>query len=411
MIFDTYYILIVLCILVIMSYLFNIISDRLKVPSVILLISCGILFKIIGDFFQLDFPVSRTVLELLGVVGLILIVLEGSLDLKITPDKRQLIKRSLLAAILMLFSTTIAIAFILGFTLDMSFKQALPYAVAMGVISSAIAIPSVNKLEPNKKDFIIYESSFSDIIGIMLFNYVISNELLSIVTIGTFFGNLVLISAISIICTLFVLLLFKYLKGHIKVFLILSILILVYSLSKQMHLPSLFFILVFGLVLNNAEPYLRGWLKDYLHPEKLLEVNVELKTMTAELAFLIRTFFFLLFGFSIDISLIILKPVVLTGTLVIIVILLIRYVFLRFISRTNIFPELFIAPRGLITIILFYSIPAHLTTDKFNEGVLSFVILGSGLIMMLGLIFTNKKFNVENELAPENFENGDINRQ
>jgi Kef-type K+ transport system membrane component KefB len=353
--------------------------------------------------------VSRTVLELLGVVGLILIVLEGSLDLKITPDKRQLIKRSLLAAMLMLFSTTIAIAFILGHTLDMSFKQALPYAVAMGVISSAIAIPSVNKLEPNKKDFIIYESSFSDIIGIMLFNYVISNELLSIVTVGTFFGNLVLISVISIICTLFVLLLFKYLKGHIKVFLILSILILVYSLSKQMHLPSLFFILVFGLVLNNAEPYLKGWLKDYLHPEKLLEVNVELKTMTAELAFLIRTFFFLLFGYSIDISLLVLKPVVLTGTLVIIVILVLRYVFLRFISKTNIFPELFIAPRGLITIILFYSIPTHLTTDKFNEGVLSFVILGSGLIMMLGLIFTNKKFNVENELAPEKFENGHNN--
>jgi NhaP-type Na+/H+ or K+/H+ antiporter len=405
MIFDTYFILITLSILVIMSYLFNIISDRLKIPSVILLISCGILFKFLSDYFLFDFPVSRIVLEILGVLGLILIVLGGSLDLKITSDKRHLIKRSLLAAILMLFSTTIAIAFILGSTLEISFKQALPYAVAMGVISSAIAIPSVNKLELYKKDFIIYESSFSDIIGIMLFNYVISNELLSIVTVGTFFTNLALISFISVICTLLILLLFKYLKGHIKVFLILSILILVYSLSKQMHLPSLFFILVFGLVLNNAEPYLKGWLKEYLHPERLLEVNIELKTMTAELAFLIRTFFFLLFGYSIDISLIILKPVVLTGILVIIVILVIRYVFLRFISKTNIFPELFIAPRGLITIILFYSIPIQLTTDKFNEGVLSFVILGSGLIMMLGMIFT-KKINIENEFVSEKIENG-----
>jgi|UniRef100_UPI004049AAA0 NhaP-type Na+/H+ or K+/H+ antiporter len=405
MIFDTYFILITLSILVIMSYLFNIISDRLKIPSVILLISCGILFKFLSDYFLFDFPVSRIALEILGVLGLILIVLGGSLDLKITSDKRHLIKRSLLAAILMLFSTTIAIAFILGSTLEISFKQALPYAVAMGVISSAIAIPSVNKLELYKKDFIIYESSFSDIIGIMLFNYVISNELLSIVTVGTFFTNLALISFISVICTLLILLLFKYLKGHIKVFLILSILILVYSLSKQMHLPSLFFILVFGLVLNNAEPYLKGWLKEYLHPERLLEVNIELKTMTAELAFLIRTFFFLLFGYSIDISLIILKPVVLTGILVIIVILVIRYVFLRFISKTNIFPELFIAPRGLITIILFYSIPIQLTTDKFNEGVLSFVILGSGLIMMLGMIFT-KKINIENEFVSEKIENG-----
>lgn len=401
MIFDTYYILIAFSVLVILSYFFNIIADRLKVPSVILLIISGILFKIVADFIQFDFPVSRTVLEILGVMGLILIVLEGSLDLKITTDKRQIIKKSLLAATLMLFSTTVAIALILGYTLDMSFKQSLPYAVAMGVISSAIAIPSVNKLEPNKKDFIIYESSFSDIIGIMLFNYVISEELLSIMTVSTFFGNLLLISFISVVCTLLVLLLFKFLKGHIKVFLILSILILVYSLSKQLHLPSLFFILVFGLVLNNAEPYLQGGMKKYLHPEKLIEVNVELKTMTAELAFLIRTFFFLLFGFSIDISLIILEPVMLTGSLVILMILIIRYIFLRFISKTNIFPELFIAPRGLITIILFYSIPAHLTTDKFNEGVLSFVILGSGIIMMFGLIFSKKKLNSHNELESE----------
>jgi NhaP-type Na+/H+ or K+/H+ antiporter len=154
-------------------------------------------------------------------------------------------------------------------------------------------------------------------------------------------------------------------------------------------------------VLNNAEPHLQGGLKKYLHPEKLLEVNIELKTMTAELAFLIRTFFFLLFGYSIDISLIILEPVMLTGSLVILMILIIRYVFLRFISKTNIFPELFIAPRGLITIILFYSIPSHLTTDKFNEGVLSFVILGSGFIMMLGLIFSKKKMNSHNELDSE----------
>jgi hypothetical protein len=91
----------------------------------------------------------------------------------------------------------------------------------------------------------------------------------------------------------------------------------------------------------------------------------------------------------------------LTGSLVILMILIIRYLFLRFISKTNIFPELFIAPRGLITIILFYSIPPHLTTDKFNEGVLSFVILGSGLIMMFGLIFSKKNVNSENELESE----------
>ncbi|MFA6945970.1 MAG: cation:proton antiporter, partial [Pedobacter sp.] len=255
MILDTYHILIVLCIVTIISYIFNIISDRLKVPSVILLIVCGMILKVVGDQYQMSFLVPRTVLELLGVIGLIMIVLEGALDLKITPDKKKLIIRSLLSAVSVLFITTIAIADILHFAFEIPFKQALPYAVAMGVISSAIAIPSVNNLSADKKEFIIYESTFSDVLGIMLFNYVISDKLLSLNTGLVFVWNLVLISLISIICTVLILVLLKYLKGHIKVFLILSILILVYSLSKQWHLPSLFFILVFGLVLNKAEPF------------------------------------------------------------------------------------------------------------------------------------------------------------
>jgi NhaP-type Na+/H+ or K+/H+ antiporter len=400
MVFDPYHILIALCVITIVSYLFNIIAERLKIPSVILLIGCGVLLKRASDYYELAIVIPRTVLELLGVIGLIMIVLEGALDLKITKAKKNLITQSFLAASCVLLITTIAIADILHIFLDIRFIKALPYAVAMGVISSAIAIPSVNKFDVEKKEFIIYESTFSDILGIMLFNYVISNSLLSFSTIGIFVWNLVLIIIISIISTLLLMLLFKYLKGHIKVFLILSILVLVYSLSKQMHLPSLFFILVFGLVLNNSAPYLKGNFQKFLHPEKLLSVNSELKTMTAELAFLIRTFFFLLFGFSLDTSLIFHSMVLLTGTLIIVVILIIRYVFLRYISQTNTFPELFIAPRGLITIILFYSIPPHLVSDKFNEGVLSFVIVASGIIMMFGILFSKKKV-VDGELISE----------
>jgi NhaP-type Na+/H+ or K+/H+ antiporter len=288
------------------------------------------ILKGVTGHYQMNLLVPKTVLEILGVIGLILIVLEGALDLKITRDKKQLILKSLLSAVSVLFITTIAIADILHFAFDIPFKQALPYAVAMGVISSAIAIPSVNKLDIEKREFIVYESTFSDILGIMFFNYVISDKLLSINTGVTFVGNLMLICFISFVCTVLILLLFKYLRGHIKVFLILSILILVYSISKQMHLPSLFFILVFGLVLNNAEPFLRGSIKEFLHPEKLISVNRELKGMTIELAFLIRTFFFLLFGYSIDIALILSLRVLITGTVIVLVILIIRYVFLRY---------------------------------------------------------------------------------
>jgi len=49
-------------------------------------------------------------------------------------------------------------------------------------------------------------------------------------------------------------------------------------------------------------------------------------------------------------------------------------------------PELFYIPRGLITILLFYKIPDWLRIEAFDEGVLFFVILATGVILMLGAL-------------------------
>jgi NhaP-type Na+/H+ or K+/H+ antiporter len=59
--------------------------------------------------------------------------------------------------------------------------------------------------------------------------------------------------------------------------------------------------------------------------------------------------------------------------------------------RTPIFPELFIAPRGLITILLLFSIPEHLMTDHFQEDIIFMVIIGTNLIMMFALMVRKKK--------------------
>ena len=122
--------------------------------------------------------------------------------------------------------------------------------------------------------------------------------------------------------------------------------------------------------------------------------------MTGELAFVIRTFFFLLFGFSIDTSVLVSFEVIITGSLIVLGILFMRYLFFKFVTRTNIFPEILIAPRGLISIILFYSIPDELITGKFDEGVLTFVIIVSSVIMMVGILFSKKSFIVEDNFNP-----------
>lgn len=59
--------------------------------------------------------------------------------------------------------------------------------------------------------------------------------------------------------------------------------------------------------------------------------------------------------------------------------------------RTNLFPESFFIPRGLITIVLFYKIPDSLKLSSFNDGILFFIILTTSIIMALGMIFYKKK--------------------
>jgi hypothetical protein len=49
-----------------------------------------------------------------------------------------------------------------------------------------------------------------------------------------------------------------------------------------------------------------------------------------------------------------------------------------------------ITPRGLITILLFYSIPESLRIEKLSEGVLFVVIVLTSLAMTVGLLISKK---------------------
>ena len=392
-------ILITLSALVILSYLFNIIAKYVKIPSVILLLATGVGLKFLGDNFGIQLSGVSFFLNLFGDIGLIMIVLEGSLDLGITRKKLPLLTKSILSAILILSATCGLIYLVLYYYLGMPIHNAIVYSIPLGVISSSIAIPSVMDLSEMKKEFIIYESTFSDIIGIMVFNFAILDNALSSESFRDFFLNLLYIILISFVSSALLVFMLNRITAHIKSFLIFAILVLIYTVGKIFHLPSLLLILVFGVMLNNSKYFIKGKLAHVLHIEKMSSVTSELKLLTAESAFLIRTFFFILFGYAMDIHSLLNPEVIITGSAIIACILLARFVFLFFISRTHLMPELFIAPRGLVTVVLFYSIPTSFITSAFNVGILYYVIIVSSLIMMLGLMFTRTKFSEANGLV------------
>jgi len=370
---DSNNILITLSALVILSYLFNIIAKYVKIPSVILLLATGAALKFLGDHFAVHLTGVSFFLNFFGDVGLIMIVLEGSLDLGLTRQKMPLVGKSILSAILILAGTCGLIFIVIHYYVGIPMQNAIVYSIPMGVISSAIAIPSVSGLREHKKEFIVYESTFSDIIGIMVFNFAILDNALSTESFRDFFLNIFYILIISFVSSVLLVFMLNSITTKIKSFLIFAILILIYSVGKIFHLPSLLLILVFGIMLNNNKYFFKGKLAKVLQLERMSTVTAELKLLTAESAFLIRTFFFILFGYTMHID--------------------------TLITRTHLIPELFIAPRGLVTVVLFYSIPAHFIDPAFNDGIIYYVIIVSSLIMMLGLMFTKTKFSETESLV------------
>jgi predicted tellurium resistance membrane protein TerC len=71
------------------------------------------------------------------------------------------------------------------------------------------------------------------------------------------------------------------------------------------------------------------------------------------------------------------------------------------ISRLPLIPLLFIAPRGLVTILLFLSIAPAKQIPLINRSLIIQVIVITSLIMMIGLLLTKKDAETEKKEMEE----------
>lgn len=409
---NAYTLIIALSCVIIFSHIFNYISKRTNIPSVILLILLGIGIKVGMDYYNYD-PggfIFNT-LEVLGIIGLIMIVLEAAIDLELSRDKWPIIWKSFLVALISL----VGCAFIISFIINQFYQEdpmvSLVYAIPLSIVSSAIVIPSVGGLVGEKKEFMIYEGTFSDILGIMFFYFVVEN-------VGTesanqvvysIIGNIVITIVVSVVLSYALILLFQRLEGDVKLFMLIAVLILMYAIGKQLHLSSLVVILTFGLLLNNSQLFFIGRLKEFIDQNVVKGILKDLHLVTRESAFVVRTFFFVVFGYTIDVSGLLDPQILGLGLGITAVFFLIRFVVLRlFFIKKSILPELLITPRGLITILLFFSIPEELTSDLFQNDVILIVIVATGIIMTWGLIRYGSKSRTELTQDVENFQSGNL---
>lgn len=412
--FSTNGIIIAASSILILSFFFGEFAKKTNVPSVLMLIVLGILIQVgitesdlLGEGMDLEKMLLPT-LQILGTVGVIMIVLEAALELKLEREKYWSIAKALaIALICLLVSTYVAALIILNTGIDMSIpfwnpdpslnlsrpspmSVALLYATPLSVLSSSIIIPSVLSLESSKKEFHIYESTFSDILGIMLFYYLADMAMQKSTGFATFSLTTILTLVFAFVASYVIILIFQRIKSHAKLFLLIAVLLFLYSAGKLIHLSPLTIILIFGLVIANMGLFFRGRLGKYLIVEKANQLYEGLHILTLETAFVFRTFFFVVFGVTISLSSLLNLKVAMISLLIIASIYLIRWAILAIFFGKDTMPQIFIGPRGLITVLLFYSIPEELAVPGFDKGILLFVIIVTSLVMTWALIRDKK---------------------
>ncbi len=377
--------LIPICLLLLLAYVFDLTSARTRIPSVIFLLLMGWGLQSVTQWFGISLPDMSPLLPGLGTIGLILIVLEGALEVEINKERLGLLKKAFLGALLSALVLALVMSLLFQWEGGYALKTCLTYAIPLSIISSSIAIPTAKNLAPANRDFVVNESSLSDIIGILLFNFVAMREVIDGMAFVIFAADVVLMAIISVIAAVILGFLLRRINHPVKFVPIILLVILVYSFSSLYNLPSLLFILVFGLFLGNI-PQIRKfrWAKKFNWDELTVQTK-KLHELTGEIAFLVRALFFLLFGFTLQTGEILDPNTLIWSAGIVTLIFGVRALQLR-LSGLPLAPLLFIAPRGLITILLFLSIPMGEVVPLVNKSLLTQIIVLTSLVMMIGML-------------------------
>lgn len=389
---NAYYLVIAASLVIIFSYFANVISRKTNIPSVLLLIILGVLIKQSFPYFGLSkIPYEGLILEVLGTVGLIFIVLEAALDLELRKDKWPIIWKSMLVALGALLLSSFGIAGFLYWIFFDDFFNALVYAIPLSIMSSAIIIPSVGGLVQWQKEFMVYESTFSDILGIMFFYLLLGNEDAgSVWTVAKNVGiNISVTIVLGLLVSYIMVFMLQKITGNVKLFLTIAVLLLIYAIEKLVHLSPLILVLAFGLMLNNHKLFFVKRMRQLVNDDKIESITKDFHVLTLETAFVIRTFFFVIFGITIVLSSLMSWSVIFYSLVIVVILYLVRFLFLMLFARKDTFPMLYIAPRGLITILLYFQIYSghpEYVHDGFDQGILLVVIMVTSIVMTISLI-------------------------
>ncbi|MBA3033455.1 MAG: sodium:proton antiporter [Gammaproteobacteria bacterium] len=369
------------------------ICRRWSVPSVLVLVAIGLIARPLLDSFDLQLTWAGRLVPIIGTIGLVLIVLEGALDIELRRERIGLIKSTLFLATAGFVICVVVFAMVAHLLLDLGPVHAVLLATPFAVISSAVAIPSSAFLPRKEREFVVYETSMSDIIGVLVFFSLLGSDGSIKGALLTLLGGGVLSLLLSILCAVALMLVLLRVEGHIRFVPLLAGLFVLYSAGKLFHLSPLIMVLFLGLLLNKPSLVTRfrpfhNWVGDDYDA-----TLSELKTVVVELTFVVRGFFFVLLGYWTDLSDLVSPWAWLVAAFALAVIFGSRFALLRLMQMNPAAAGAlgWIAPRGLITVLLFIHAREAFVLPSFLNGAVILVVLASSALILVARFSFDKQ--------------------
>ena len=362
----------------------------LGLPSVIVLILLGFAAKPLMTALGFAMEGLDVAVPILGTVGLVLIVLEGAMDIELRRERLRSAAGAASIAVLGFALNTFLFSLVAIHFFELPVLQGLIVAIPFSVISSAVAIPSSSFLDAHGREFVVYESSISDIVGVMVFFAILGSDGSLRGVVESLLGGGLVSLLLAILFSFALVLVLVRIDGHVRFIPLLAGLFGLYATGKLLHLSPLVMVLMFGLALNNLN-LIAHWRPVSRWMDQDFAVTItQFKVLTQELTFAVRGFFFILLGYWTEPAELFALQAWLTASVILLLLYGGRFVLLKVFRIEPFTPLLWLAPRGLITVLLFLTAQTVVTLPDYMSGTTMLVVIASAGLITVGRYGSNR---------------------
>lgn len=291
--------------LIFTAHLFSEIFSRKRIPDVLFLIIIGLL---IGPVFHwLDPESLGNAGSLFSGITLVTILFESGTQLRFSSLKDSF-KGALKLTALNFILSALAIWLVGWFVLDLGPVISMILGCMLGGTASAVVIPIVRQMRMSEKPAImlILEAAignvFSIVLALALLQGVKSKHLEFGVIIGNIFSSFILATVMGLFGAIFWALILDQIR-NIKYSILTTpaFVFIIYGLNEWMGFSGAIAALAFGIGLANIDAIYDSWLKKFIKKVPV-NLNETERSLFSELVLLLKTFFFIYVGMSIQLN-------------------------------------------------------------------------------------------------------------